>query len=831
MSDKAFVLFILAGDSAAVFHRFRSENIFWAIFAFLMVLGFGSDLSAAQLQPQTASPSTLPAPVLLNQFCLTCHSGDDPASGLALDGVNVHSIASDLPVWEAVVKKLRTGSMPPPGLPRPAESDTEAFAEFLETELDRAAASSPDPGRPPYRRLNRTEYSNVVRDLLGIDTEAIDIKELLPPDESAHGFDNIGAALAVSPLLMERYLFAARRVARIAVGDPETPPVFETYTSPRFLMQDEHRMSEDLPFGSRGGTAIRHHFPADGEYIIQIRLQRMARESIRGLLDASHEIEVRMDGRRIQVFKVGGENRGPFEYFGAGRSGDPAQEEYERTADDHLQFRVHLTAGTHVVGVTFPKKSALPEGPLLAPLTQIEFAQFKGGVPAVGSVIIGGPYEAKGIGDTPSRSKIFICRPTETRDEEACARKILSTLARSGYRRPVAEEDAEILLAFYAEGRREGDFDAGIRAALERLLLDPEFLFRIERDPPNVGSSAAYQISDLELAARLSFFLWSSIPDAELLRVAEDGRLNDPAVLEQQVLRMLGDSRSESLISNFAGQWLLLRNLPSMNPDPEVFSYFDENLRQSFQRETELLVQSLVREDRSLLRLLDADYTFVNERLAEHYGIPNVYGNRFRRVALEDPHRRGLLGHGSVLLATSYANRTAPTLRGKWILDNILGAPPPPPPPNIPDLKEADLGGRILSVRERMEAHRANPACAGCHSLMDPLGFALENFDGIGGWRTVDGDSQIDASGVLPDGDTLRGPAELREFLLARSDQFVTSVTERLLTYALGRGLEYYDAPTVRRIIRESAPSDYRWSSIVLSIVKSAPFQMRRSQS
>ena len=821
------------GRVRAMVSRILNWNLFTVILIVSFSVGVGIVLPGpvnAQEPPGSAVATTSPQREFLNTYCVTCHNETLATAGLTLDNIQVETVSEDLVVWEKVAKKLRTGAMPPPGMLRPTPDSYDSLATYLETELDRAALAEPNPGRPVLHRLNRVEYSNVVGDLLGIDTDAVDIKALLPPDETAQGFDNIGAALSVSPLLMERYLLAAGRIARIAVGDSTIRPVFETYSLPKFLMQDQHRMSEDLPFGSRGGTAIRHYFPVEGDYVVQVRLQRMARESIRGLLDGPHEMEVRLDGERIEVFTVGGENPGAFEYFGAGRAMEPAQEEYERTADDDLRVRIHVTAGTHAVGVTFPKKAALPEGALMAPLTIIEFSQFKGGPPGVGEVIIGGPYDAEGLGDTPSRSKIFICRPTSTRDEEACAGKIVSALAHRAYRRPVTEEDISILLGFYKENRSEGSFEDGIRGALERILLDPEFLFRFETDPASMTPDTAYRISDLELASRLSFFLWSSIPDDELLTLAQQDRLKEPDVLEQQVRRMLGDPRSQALMTNFPGQWLLLRNLPSYSPDPEVFPYFDDNLREALQRETELFFESLVRDDRPVSDLLGADYTFLNERLAAHYGIPNVYGSRFRRVTLEDENRKGLLGHASILTATSYVNRTAPTLRGKWILDNILGAPPAAPPPDIPELKENASGAQVLTMRERMEEHRANPACASCHNQMDPLGFALENFDGIGKWRLNDGGSKIDPSGVLPDGESFESPAELRQVLLGKREQFVATVTERLLTYALGRELEYYDAPAVRNIMRDGARADYRWSSIILGIVKSVPFQMRRSE-
>jgi mono/diheme cytochrome c family protein len=812
--------------------RMSKKNVFAAV----VLAGLTQVFAASSNAPATAI-STLqtssPQRELLNAYCVTCHNEKTKTAGLLLDKVGIDRVPENAAVWEKVAKKLRVGAMPPPGAPRPTKANYDFLAAYIETELDRTAAAKPNPGRPAIHRLNRTEYSNAVRDLLNIDTEAIDIKMLLPADDTAQGFDNIGAALSISPRLMERYVSAALKITRIAVGDRAIRPAFETYTAPKFLIQDQDRMDEDLPFGSRGGIAVRHHFPANAEYTVQVRLQRMYRDYIRGLLDEQHQMEITLDGERINLFKVGGEKKGRTsgDFTNAGFLGDPEQEEYERTADKDFIVRVRAAAGTHVIGITFLKKASLPEGPLRPRLTLFEFPQFKAGVPSVGEVIIGGPYDIHGVGDTASRRRIFECRPNRPQDEEGCARRILSNLARRAYRRPVTPQDLTVLVGFYNNARTTGDFESGIAASIERILLDPEFLFRIERDPRNAPVDTAYRLSDLELASRLSFFLWSTIPDEELLSLAERGRLKDPAVLEQQLRRMLNDFRSTALVNNFAGQWLLLRNLNSFSPDPKVFPYFDDNLRDAFRRETELFVESVMRDDRSVTDLLNADYTFVNERLAQHYGIPNIYGSRFRRVALPDQNRRGLLGHGSILTVTSYPNRTAPTVRGKWILENVLGAPPPPPPPDVPDLKDNSSGGKILTMRERMEQHRANPACATCHRQMDPLGFALENFDGSGRWRSTEGGSAIDSSGVLPDGEKFRGPAELRQVLLGKREQFVAVFTEKLLTYALGRGLEYYDAPTIRKIIREASPSDYRWSSIILGIIKSVPFQMRRPQS
>ena len=797
---------------------------------------------------QQASPNVPPVPAgrallnrsqppvpagraLLNRYCVTCHNERLRTAELLLDKIDVENVEREAEVWEKVVRKLRTGAMPPAGRRRPDQASYDSFATYLETKLDRAAVAKPNPGNPVIHRLNRVEYANAIRDLLAIDPDAVDIRSLLPPDESTHGFDNIASALSVSPLLLERYLTAARKIARLAVGDPAVRPVLRTYRAPKFLRQ-ESRMSQDLPFGSRGGMAIRHYFPADGEYTIKVLLQRNEREYVRGLTEP-HELEVRLDGARLNLWTVGGEHKGRSAgLFSGGGHGDPAQEEYERFgADAGLEVRTPVQAGMHLVGISFRRESAMPEGPRPIRWTHKEFTVFKGGDPAVDKITIGGPYETRGVGETPSRRRIFVCRPTSTRDEEPCAGRILSTLAHRAYRRPLTDDDMATLLGFYKNGRDKGDFDAGIGAALERILLGPEFLFRVERDPANVAPDTAYDISDLDLASRLSFFLWSSIPDDQLLNLAEEGKLKNPVVLEQQVRRMLADPRSKTLTQNFGGQWLHLRNLRAVNPDPDVFPYFDENLREAMEQETELFFESIAREDRSVLDLLNADYTFLNERLARHYGIPNVNGSHFRRVKVSDENRRGLLGQSSILTVTSYANRTAPTLRGKWVLDNILAAPPPAPPAVVPALEDTVADGKVLTVREQMEQHRANPACAVCHMAMDPLGFALENFDGIGRWRTTDGKTPIDSSGVLPDGSQFRGPAELRKVLLSKREQFVITVTEKLLTYALGRGLEYYDAPVVRQIMREAAPNDYRWSSFILGVVRSTPFQMRGRQS
>ncbi len=789
----------------------------------LAALGSSYGVGPPELQPV---PAHSPHRTLLDRYCVTCHSEELRTAELSLESLDVEQVGEQAEVWEKVLVRLRARVMPPVGMPRPDESDYDSFVAYLEGELDRAAEANPNPGKIAPHRLNRTEYTNAIRDLLALE---VDGGSLLPADSSRYGFDNIGDVLTISPMLLERYLSAARKISRLAIGDPTISPVSETYTVPKYLKQTD-RMDEALPFGTRGGIAIRHHFPLDGEYVIQIRLQRNFRAYIRGLARA-RQLDIRLDGEKIKQFSIGGEHKGGSSpIFSSAQTGDIEQEIYERTADKGLEVRLPVQAGPRLVGIAFAEETVMPEGLYQPPLTQYDFALYKGGNPAVRTVVITGPYNAKGAGETPSRRKIFVCYPATIEEEEPCAEKILSRLARRAYRRPLSDADVQTLLSFYRTGPSEGGFEARIGRALRRILVGPEFLFRIESEPESVTPGTAYRISDLELASRLSFFLWSSIPDDQLLELAEGGKLKDPAVLEEQVRRMLADSRSRAMVNNFVGQWLQLHNLRSLNPDPEIFSYFDDNLREAFQQETELFFESLMREDGSVLDLLNADYKFVNERLARHYQIPNVYGSHFRRVTVNDEARRGILGHGSVLTVTSYANRTSPVLRGKWVLENILGAPPPPPPPDVPELKERDEGGKILSMRQQMEQHRANPACIVCHAQMDPLGFALENFDGIGGWRTTDANVPIDASGVLPDGTRFEGPAGLRQVLLSRSEEFVTNVTEKLLTYALGRGAEYYDAPAIRKIVREAAPGDYRWSSLIMGIVRSTPFQMRRSK-
>ena len=815
-----------------------------ALSGVLLGLAAAVSLQAARVGPtapvgsgQPAAPPTqravaiAPAAVesqraLLDQYCVACHNDRTRQAGLTLETIDtdqVGQVADDVEVWEKVVRKLRARAMPPPGRPRPDDAVYDAVASTLETALDRAAAADPNPGRPPIHRLNRVEYRTAIRDLLALE---IDERALLPPDESGYGFDNIADVLAMSPVLLDRYMVAAEKISRLALGDASIRPSVEKHTVPYTLWQ-EGRMSEALPFGSRGGLAVRHHFPLDGEYVITLSLQRAYGNQIRGLGEAN-DIELRLDRTRLTQFTVGGDGeRAPW-------SAVSRPTLYEQTADDGLAVRVDVKAGTRLVSAAFLDRAAVAEG-VLEPrpgVSSLAYSRDRNGPMGLDSIQISGPYNATTPEDTPSRRRVFVCTPSVATQEEPCAREILSTLSRRAFRRAVDDTDVAPLLTLYREGRREGSFETGIQFALRGILIDPEFLFRVERDPDGLGAATAYRLSDVELASRLSFFLWSSIPDDELLERAERGQLRDPATFEQQVARMLRDPRSDALVDNFFGQWLLLRNMRTVAPDPDAFLDFDENLREALERETALFVESQVRDDRSVLDLLRADYTFLNERLARHYGIPNVYGNHFRRVTVDDRGRGGLLGQGSILTATSYPNRTSPTKRGLWVLESLLGSPPPPPPPEVPALPDADHpdGDRLLSMRERMEVHRTTPVCASCHVLMDPLGFSLENFDGIGAWRTTEGGTAIDASSTLPDGATFEGPAGLRDILLGREERFVENVTEKLLTYALGRGVEYYDAPAVRKVTRDAAASDYRWSAVIKGIVASTPFQMRRTR-
>ncbi|HEX5107206.1 MAG TPA: DUF1592 domain-containing protein [Vicinamibacterales bacterium] len=766
--------------------------------------------------PQRPASATAEAPAserraTLDRYCVTCHNQRSRTGGLALDELDPSRVSERPEVWEAVVRKLRTGTMPPQGMPRPDHGTSAALASGLEADLDRAAAAAPHPGRPLLRRLNRAEYANAIRDLLALD---VDVTSLLPADDSAFGFDNIGDLLVVSPALLERYLVAADRVSALAIGDPSTLPGSETYRVRGDQSQAQHL--EGLPLGTVGGLAVRHTFPLDAEYAFQLALFRTNLEAIRGL-EYPHQIEISVDGQRIFSEIVGGD-------ADAGQSGTIT--ERSDAIDARLKVRVPVKAGPHVVAATFIRKVA--ENPnRLRPFLRSNSGTYDStGRPHIETLTVTGPYQPSGPGDTPSRRQILICHPPTARAEEPCARQILSTLARRAYRRPVTAADLDPPLAFYREGRRKGTFETGIQLALRRLLASPSFVFRIEEDPATLPAGTPYRVSDIELASRLSFFLWSSIPDDILLDVAAAKRLHLPAVLGEQVRRMLADPRADALVDNFAGQWLHLRNLQNISPNSDEFPDFDNDLRDAFRRETELFFGSILREDRNVLDLMRADYTYVNERLAKHYGVPHVYGSQFRRVTLTDDARRGLLGKGSVLLATSHADRTAPVLRGKWILENLLGTPPPAPPANVPPL-EAQPGARPRTMRERMEGHRASPACAGCHRTMDNLGFAMENFNAVGAWRTREAGAPVDATGTVPDGTPVDGIVALRESLLRRPEVFVGTLTEKLLIYSLGRGLQHYDMPVVRSIVRGAAQNDYRFSSIVLGIAQSAPFQMR----
>ncbi len=766
------------------------------------------------------------ARALLDQYCVTCHNARQKTAGLVLDqdAVDVHNLPARADIWERVVRKLRAQSMPPARMPRPDSAVTDRFVAWTETTIDRAAQAAPDPGRPQVHRLNRTEYTNAIRDLLALD---IDGRQMLPADNSGFGFDNIGDVLSVSPGLLERYMLAAQKISRLAVGDATIRPVVQTYKVPFVLLQEE-RMNEDLPFGSRGGTTIRHTFPVDGEYVLRIRFQIPAMGGgVRG--DArDNTLDVWLDGEHVKRFQLDRQ-------VGPGGRYQPSTQLMEG-----LEVRFPARAGPRLLAVTFPQSTWVAEGvgPSHLPAASYGYAHAQntsvgfGRIEmAVDSMDVVGPFGPNAPERTASRDRIFVCRPTTRATETACARRIVSTLARRAYRRPLTEQDRASLLAFYEQGRAQGGFDAGIQLAIERVLVSPDFLFRTERDPAGSKPGSAYPVSDLELASRLSFFLWSSIPDDELLDLAVAGRLRASAALGRQVRRMLADPRAGAFVDNFFGQWLWLRNVSASTPDPKVFQEFDDNLRDAFRRETGMFLQSQIAADRPVLDLLTANYTFVNERLARHYGIPGVYGSQFRRVEFTDDRRAGILGQGGLLMVTSYAHRTSPVVRGKWLLENLLGTPPPPPPANVPPLPETDGKTEPKSVRERMEQHRKNPVCASCHSQLDPLGFALENFDGIGQWRTLDGNVRIDPSGQFPNGVKFNGPADFRNALVRNKDAFLTTAASKLLTYALGRGVEVADMPAVRTILRQAAAREYRWSAFVTAIVQSTPFQMRRARS
>jgi len=751
--------------------------------ALLLVASAGVRTQGQNRGPVSQASTSAPQP-LLDRYCLTCHNDRVKAGGLVLAPFDTERAVRDAQTWEKVVRKLRTGMMPPSGAPRPERAALDGLASQLESAIDRAATASPKPGAPVLHRLNRAEYGNAVRDLLDL---PIDAASMLPGDDSTEGFDNIASVLSVSPALMQAYVSAAARISRLAVGDMTTSPGLTTYAAPRGLSQAEHR--EGMPLGTRGGLIVEHVFPLDAEY--EFRVGRSGAGFGLTAVGSDEALEITLNGERLRLF--------------------------ERTVPRDL--RIKIPAGPQTIGVAIVRtRNARGVDDLYSELATAA------GVQSLG---INGPFNPTGPGDTPSRRRLLLCTPAAG-EETPCARRILASLTSRAYRRPVPESDpaVDILMPFYESGRKLRGFETGIQYALARVLVDPQFVFRFEREPANVAAGAVYRISDIELASRLSFFLWSSSPDEELLKTAAAGRLSDPVILEQQARRMLADARAQALIDNLAGQWLLLRQLDAVSPSTRAF---DGNLRYSFRRETELLFETIVREDRSMLDLIDADYTFVDERLARHYGIPNIRGSRFRRVTIEGDARRGLLGQGSLLTVTSVGNRTSPVKRGKWILENLLGAPVPQPPPGVEvNLEPSSApGAGPSSLRQRLERHRANSSCAACHAVMDPVGFSLENFDLVGAWRQSDGGTPIDTTGRLTDGTELNGPASLRKALLDRREAVVAAATEKLLTYALGRRVEYFDMPAVRTIVRAAGP-EYRFSSLVTGIVKSVPFQMKR---
>ena len=762
---------------------------------------------------QTAPVQNLPDVTaqrkMLDQYCVGCHNEDDRVADLLLDKLDIAHLGDHGELGEKIVRKLRAGLMPPSGMPRPTPAAMESLIRSMESQLDKAAVTNLTA--PGIHRLNRTEYANAVRDLLALE---VDATKFLPSDDSTRGFDNIAGALKLSPALMEAYLSAAGKISRLAIGDVSAPTqaVFEV---PADTAQNFH--IEGLPFGTRGGILIKYQFPADGEYSFKVKGVTGYFQAVLGGVKGE-QLEVTVDGERVKLF-------------------DWDKEIANTTGNGKATPRVPVKAGLHTVGVTFLATNDVPGSELDRPFQRT--MNTPGSIPGflfyphVGQVWIEGPYNAEGAAETASRKKIFVCHPATPRDEPACARTIISSLVKHAYRRPATSSDLASLMDFYGSGRNEGGtFEDGIEVALQRILVDPEFVYRQEAEPAGVAAGKSYRISDMALASRLSFFLWSSIPDDELIDLASQSKLRDPAVLEKQVVRMLADPKSEAMTVNFTGQWLGVRSLKTSEPVVNIFPDFDDNLRNAYQREIELFFDSIVREDRSVIDLLTANYTYVNERLAKQYGLPNVYGSQFRRVTLpaELDVRRGLLGKGGLATLTSYANRTSPAVRGKWFLQTFLGVQPPDPPPNVPVLKEkpADTTGNLKTptARQLMAAHTANPTCATCHKIFEPIGLAMENFDAVGTWRTMDGDSAIDTKGVLADGTKVDGIPSLRNALVGRSDQFVRVVTEKLLTYGLGRGLEYQDMPMVRTIVRDSAASKYKFSSIVLGIVKSAPFQM-----
>jgi mono/diheme cytochrome c family protein len=774
--------------------------------------------SQAPSQPAASAAAHPDYGAVVTKYCVTCHNQRLKTAGLALDTLDIANPAAGADAWERAIRKIRVGMMPPQGSPRPDAGTQASLVSYLTGSLDQAAAARPNPGRPLVHRLNRTEYANAIHDLLALE---VDSSSLLPPDDAAYGFDNIADALTISPVLLERYLTAAGKISSLAVGDPTIGPAGETFRIRQDASQDTH--IERLPVGTVGGILAKTTLPLDGIYEFSIKLFRTNLGVVRGL-EYEHQLEYTVDGARVHLSRVGGEEDFKANLKNMTKAGDDV--------DGRAHIRIPLKAGPHVITAAFLERSDA-----LNPLRLQPFVRSSNdtldtiGHPHLDTFTITGPYNATGPGDTPSRRKVFVCKPTNPAAEEVCARRIITTLARRAYRGNVTDGDLTRLQEFYQLGRKQGTFETGIQTAMQRILASPKFAFRVERDPAGLAPGTVYRISDLELASRLSFFLWSTIPDDELLRVAASGTLHTPAVLNQQVRRMLADEKSEALIANFAGQWLYLRNLKSFQPNSNEFPDFDDNLRQAFQRETELFFESVMREDRNVLDLMTADYTFLNERLAKHYKVPGVYGSHFRRVTLADDARKGLLGKGAILMVTSHPDRTSPVVRGKWVLDNLLSAPVPPMPNNVPPLNEdAARGGKILTMRERMEEHRKNPVCAACHKIMDPIGLSMENFDAVGAWRARDGGtlgSPINATGELLDGTKIDGVVTLRQALLRQPELFVGTVAEKLMIYGLGRGLAYYDMPQVRKIVRDSASQHYRFSSLVMGVINSTAFQKR----
>ena len=743
------------------------------------------------------------------QYCTGCHNQRLKLGELVLEGLDPARPASALATWERVIRKLRAGAMPPAGLPKPPERDRAQFIAALETRLDAAARERPDPGRPPLHRLNRAEYANAIRDLLDLE---IDAPALLPPDDSAFGFDNISDVLGLSPSLQERYLAAASNIASLATGNPSRTPASTTWRVPQDLSQNRH--IDGMPLGTMGGIKARYNFPLDGEYELQAKLYRTNLNIMRGL-EFPHDVEFTIGGERVHLARIGGTQDLASLFEQPTETGD--------AVDARMRIRVNVKAGPREVTAAFLEEQV--SGPArLQAFVRSSVDNFDWtGWPHIQTFTITGPFNATGPGDTPARRKIFTCKE----QTPACARQILSAIARRAYRRPLTDDDLARITEFFEIGRKMGGFERGIEAGLERILASPNFVFRAERDPQGAQPGSVNRVSDLELASRLSFFLWSSIPDDALLDLAARGRLKDPATLEAQVRRMLRDPKSRALIDNFAGQWLQLRNVRNIFPNSDLFPDFDENLRRSMRQETELLFENVLRQDRSVLELLTADYTFLNDRLAQHYGIPGIHGSHFRSVPVTQDFRRGLLGHASILSITSKAERTSPVVRGKWILENLLGMPVPPPPADVPPLPERKAGEAPRSMREQMVLHRANVVCANCHKIMDPVGLALENFDAVGAWRTIDGATPVDASAELADGTKINGVVELRNAILSRPEMFAGTVTEKLLTYALGRGVDHRDMPAVRAILRDAAPRQYRFQDLILGVVRSTPFQMR----